>query len=375
MEPIRIGVIGAGGIVQVEHLPNLLRLPRLFDVAGVVDPSARTRGFVAQRYGLTTFPTVDQLFQQPLDAVLVASPDPLHKEHVLAGLGNGLHVFCEKPLCYSSADIAELIAARDRAGRVLQVGYMKRFDPSYEALLELMPGSSATLRQVSVEVHDPDAWPFVRHHETFRADDVSPELIADTREKQRQQVARAVQPSLDALRFKGFCGAYCSSLVHDVNAVNGLLDRLGVGVGEVTGAALYAGGDGGHGSVSLNDDQALWTMSHLTVPGLPDYRERITLYFDDSLAELEFPSPYLNHHPTRLTVRTAAGERLATQDIRAGFEEAFVEELKGFWSAVTGTAPVRNTAEDAARDMDLLCRLARHAAADCGDRGSKGDAS
>ena len=60
---------------------------------------------------LTTFPTVDQLFQQPLDAVLVASPDPLHKEHVLAGLGNGLHVFCEKPLCYSSADIAELIAA------------------------------------------------------------------------------------------------------------------------------------------------------------------------------------------------------------------------------------------------------------------------
>ena len=80
------------------------------------DPSAKTRGFVAQRYGLTTFPTVDQLFQQPLDAVLVASPDPLHKEHVLAGLGNGLHVFCEKPLCYSSADIAELIAARDRAG-------------------------------------------------------------------------------------------------------------------------------------------------------------------------------------------------------------------------------------------------------------------
>ena len=229
---------------------------------------------------------------------------------MLAGLGNGLHVFCEKPLCYSSADIDELIAARDRAGRVLQVGYMKRFDPCYEAALELLPGSAASSAQVSVEVNDPDAWPFVRHHEAFRADDVDRGLIAETREKQRQQVARAVQPSLDPLRFKGFCGAYCSSLVHDVNAVNGLLDRLGVGVGEITGAAALCRRrwrpwqrQAARRPGAVDDERIS------TVPGLPDYRERITLYFDDSLAELEFPSPYLNHQPTRLTVRTAAGER------------------------------------------------------------------
>ena len=363
MEQIRIGVIGAGGIVQVEHLPNLLRLGHLFRIDGVVDPSAATRDFVTRLYGLATFATLDQLFQQPLDAILVASPDPLHREHVLAGLGHGLHVFCEKPLCYSRADIEELIAARDASGRILQVGYMKRFDPSYEAALERLPGTAATLRQVSVEVHDPDAWPFVRHHDTFRADDVASELIAETQAKQREQVTRAVQAPLDPLGFRGFCTAYCSSLVHDVNAVHGLLDRLGVGVGDVVGAQLYAGGDGGHASVRLGGGRALWTMSHLTVPGLPDYRERITLYFDDALTELEFPSPYLNHQPTRLTIRTAAGHRLRTEDIRVGFEEAFIEELKSFWSAVTGAAPVRNTAEQAARDMDLLCQLARlHAA-------------
>lgn len=359
MKKVRIGVIGAGGIAQVEHIPNLLALKDKFTVAGVYDPSPSAREFITSRYGIAGHATLEELFAQPLDAVLIATPDALHKEQVLAAFARGLHVFCEKPLCYSRADIAELIAARDAGAHVLQVGYMKRFDPSYQAALKHMPGTARTLRQVSVEVNDPDAWPFVRHHHTFKAEDLSPELISATQAKQLEQAARAVGEALDPLALRGFCGAYSSALVHDVNAVHGLLDALGVPEGEVVGAQLYAGGDGGHGSVKLLGGQAMWTMTHLTVPGLPDYRERITLFFDDASLELEFPSPYLNHQPTRLTVKTAEGHTLHSQDIRTSYEEAFVEELKGFWSAIAEKAPVRNTAEQAARDMDLLCNLAR----------------
>ena len=75
--------------------------------------------------------------------------------------------------------------------------------------------------------------------------------------------------------------------------------------------------------------------------------------------ELEFPSPYLNHQPTRLTIRTSDGHALSSRDIRTGYEEAFVEELKGFWSAIVEGKPVRNTAEHARRDMKLLAGLAR----------------
>lgn len=359
MEPLRIGVIGAGGIAQVEHLPNLLRLKHLFTVVGVCDPSPTARNFIARRHGLDTVETADDLLAQPLDAVLVASPDALHKEHVLAGLARGLHVFCEKPLCYAPADIDALIAARNIAGTVLQVGYMKRFDPSYEAALDHLPGSAQTLRHVAVEVNDPDAWPFVRHHDWQPGGDVAPELIAETRAKQQEQVARAVGMKLDALAYRGFCGAYCSALVHDVNAVHGLLDVMGVGDGEIVGAQLYAGGDGGHGTLRLLGGQALCTMTHLTVPKLPDYRERITLYFDDASLELEFPSPYLNHQPTRLTVKRGREHRLISEDIRTGYEEAFIEELRGFWASVVEGRPVRNTAEQARRDMALLCGLTR----------------
>ena len=360
---IRIGVIGAGGIAQIEHIPNLLRLKPLFDVAGVFDPSATARDFVTGHFGIRAFDSLDALLSLPLDAALVASPDALHREHVLACLGRGLHVFCEKPLCYSPDDISELIEARDTAGKVLQVGYMKRFDPSYEAALKHMPGTSTTLRQVSVEVNDPDAWPFIRHHDWRRGDDVPADLVAEVSAKQKQQVARAVGVALDAMAYRGFVNAYCSALVHDVNAIHGLLDSLGVPPGEICGAQLFASGDGGHGSVRLLGGQALWNMAHLTVPALAEYRERITFSFDDASLELEFPSPWLNHQPTRLTIKTSDGHRLKALDIRSGYEEAFVEELRGFWSAIAEATPTRNSAEHAKRDMQLLCGLARaHAA-------------
>jgi predicted dehydrogenase len=337
----------------------LLRLKDRFDLKGVCDPSAAVQSFMAERYGIAAFDTIDKLLQLPLDAIVIASPDPLHKEHVLAAFERGLHVLCEKPLCYGSADIADLIAARDAKGLVLQVGYMKRFDPSYEALLALLPAQKGELRHISVEVNDPDAWPFIQHHDLQKSDDVPQSLIDEVASRRREQVAKAVSVPLDDIAYRGFCGAYCSSIVHDVNAVHGILDCLGVAEGKVAGAQLYAGGGGGHGAVSLLGGQALWTMMHLAVPKLADYRERVTVYFDDAILELTFPSPYLNHQPTRLSVRQGRGNSLECREIRTSFAEAFVEELKSFASVITDGAAIRNTAEQAARDMNLLAGFAR----------------
>ena len=74
------------------------------------------------------------------------------------------------------------------------------------------------------------------------------------------------------------------------------------------------------------------------VPGVAWYRERYTLHFDDVVVELEFPAPYLNHQQTLLVVRRSDGRRLETLQVEAGFEEAFVRELEGFWAAATEPA-------------------------------------
>lgn len=360
MTRLRVGVIGAGTISQVEHIPNLLALHEMFEVVGVADPSAMTRDFVTRTWGVAGFETPEALFGERLDAVVIASPDPLHGDQAIAALARGLHVFCEKPLCYSPAEIAGIIAARDRAGRIVQVGYMKRFDPAYRLALESLPGTRETLRHIAVQVNDPDAWPYVAHRPLKRGDDISRDLIASASAKQKAQVAAALGGEPPDLAFRGFTGAYGSALVHDVNAVHGILDRLGVPDGEIVGAEIFARGDGGHGAVRLLDGQALWTMVHLTVPKLADYSERITLWFDDAMLELEFPSPYLNHHPTRLTVKTSEGHTGRRTDLRPSYKEAFVEEMRGFHAAIVDGAPVVNPPEHATRDMALLIGLTHH---------------
>ncbi len=359
MTKLRVGVIRASTISQVEHIPNLLALGDLFELVGVADPSATAREFVTATWGVPCHETPDRLMDQKLDAIVIGAPDPLHHELVIAALARGLHVFCEKPLCYSPDEIADIMAARDRASRVVQVGYMKRFDPSYRHALTVLPGTAETLRYVSVEVNDPDSWPFIAHSRTKFSNDVADALKNETVEKKRAQVERAFGKPLPKLAFHGYTAAYSSSLVHDVNAVHGLLDALGVPDGEPVGGQIFAGGAGGQGTVRLLGGQALWTMTHLTVPKLADYKERISLYFDDAILELEFPSPYLNHQPTRLTVKKSDGHTLSVSDIRPGYKEAFVEEMRGFWAAIVKGEPVVNLPEHAARDQKLLIGLTR----------------
>jgi len=110
--------------------------------------------------------------------------------------------------------------------------------------------------------------------------------------------------------------------------------------------------------VRLTGSKALWQMSHLFVPKVADYQERISLYFDDAVFELNFPSPYLNHFPTRLTAARSEGNVWQKTEYRASYEEPFVRELVGFWQSVVDGKPVRNTVEAATRDLRLVARLA-----------------
>lgn len=358
---IRIAVAGGGLIAQVEHLPNLIRLRDRFEIVAVSDPSAKVRNAIGQRFAVPTVADAAELLGLGLDAMLIATPDPWHGALALRAIEAGLHVFCEKPLCYGPAEIAAIAAARDVAGVVVQVGYMKRFDPAHEAACDLVRGRGDRLRYVSVEVHDPDAWPFVTGHSPVAADDVPAILRAETARLRETQVATALGFVPDEILLRGFCGPYSSALVHDVNAVHGLLDAMGTATGGVTGATIFANGSGGQAAVLLDGGRALWTMAHFEVPNLADYSERIALYFDDGFVELIFPSPYLNH-PARLVSHRSDGHRREAVDIRNGYGEAFMLELLGFADAVDEVGPARNPVEDAMRDQALLVAIAQRAA-------------
>jgi predicted dehydrogenase len=359
---IRIALVGAGLISQAAHAPHLADDPERFDFVVVADPSRTVREAVAARHRVpNACSTLEDALALGLDAVVVAVPDAAHADAVLTALQAGVHVLVEKPLVESLADCDAILAAR--GDRVVQVGYMKLYDPAVERMVELLAGGPAEIVYLSVEVSDPGQLPFVAHLGIVTGSDVDPELIARTRSRGHEAVRAALGRDPQPAEIRAFA-AFLGSLVHDVSLGHHLLRAVGVEAPLPIADAAYW--DGGRG-VSLDwmlpgDGRA--HLEHLHLPGVSDYRERVTVYCRDRTLELTFPSPYLRHFPTRLVERRAGGAvtSLHETDIRVSYEEAFRSELRAFHASITTGAPVRSTVERARDDLAALLDAVRIAA-------------
>jgi predicted dehydrogenase len=363
MRRFRAGLVGAGLVGQSEHAFYLWEERERFEFVGLADPSARVRASLGARYGLTELhDNIDGLLGCGLEVVVIAAPDPYHPKIAIAALDAGLHVMCEKPLALSLSSCDQIAAARDRNDRVVQVAYMKRYDPAYRRALDLLPERIEDVRLISVEVNDPDHEPFVAHLPMTWPDDLPLALREQGRRDALAQLEDSAGISLDEAGARALGGGFLSSLVHDVAVVHGMLDRLGCELpAAAESGAYFDEGRGVQFSFALPGGGRV-SMSHLNLPGVPDYRERITVYCADRIVELEFPSPYLRHAPTRLTLRRSGdGRSLETIEHRASYEEAFREELRAFHAAVTGQAPVHTPVEQARADIALLISAFRKA--------------
>ncbi|MEV8504993.1 Gfo/Idh/MocA family oxidoreductase [Actinoplanes sp. NPDC051475] len=133
---VRIGVIGAGMIGQ-DHIRRISEVLSGCEVVAVtdVDP-AKAREVADARPGITVHATGDEVVADPaVDAVVVTSWGPTHRQYVLASIAAGKQVFCEKPLAESGQDCIDILESEAATGRrSVQVGYMRRYDSAYRAL-------------------------------------------------------------------------------------------------------------------------------------------------------------------------------------------------------------------------------------------------
>ena len=134
---VRVGVIGVGMIGQ-DHIRRITQVLTGGSVVAVNDVDAERAGQVAA--GLpgtpTVYPTAPELIAAgDVDAVLIASWGAAHEEQVLAAIAAGKPVFCEKPLAPSSDACLRIMDAEAAAGRrLVQVGFMRRYDAGYLAM-------------------------------------------------------------------------------------------------------------------------------------------------------------------------------------------------------------------------------------------------
>ncbi|NMO57732.1 Gfo/Idh/MocA family oxidoreductase [Actinoplanes sp. TBRC 11911] len=132
---IRVGVIGTGMIGQ-DHIRRMTSVLSGVEVTAVTDVDAAVAGEIGARIGASVFPDGASLIASPeVDAVVVCSWGPTHEEYVLASIAAGKPVFCEKPLATTREACQRIVEAEVAYGnRLVQVGYMRRYDFAYRAL-------------------------------------------------------------------------------------------------------------------------------------------------------------------------------------------------------------------------------------------------
>jgi len=130
---LRIAVIGAG-IMGSDHARIIAGDLPGATLQVVCDASeTRARAVAAEFGGDVATDPLAAIGRADVDAVLIASPDDTHADLTIAAVRAGKPVLCDKPLAPNSADCLKVIEAEMQAGkRLIQIGFMRRFDPSYQ---------------------------------------------------------------------------------------------------------------------------------------------------------------------------------------------------------------------------------------------------
>jgi predicted dehydrogenase len=342
---LRVGVVGAGVIAQVMHLHYLSELSDRFEVTAICDIVADNARACAGRYGIgAAYSDWQEMIAAPLDAVLVLTSGS-HAPIAIAAAQAGRHVFVEKPMCFSVAEGKAMVTAADEAGVTLMVGYPKRYDLAYTRFAQ-HAAELDDARLLRVTTMESPLRPYIAHYSLLppaRLDeDVAGRLLAAS----EASISAAIG-SADDLERRVYAGVLLDTLVHEINAVRGLLgepDQLDyVDLSERNVTVMLRFGD-------------LRAAIHwIDLPGIARYHMEFSLYAPDRRITLDFPSPFLRNEPTSLI--TEGGDVGTARSWRSeeliGYESAFRRELEAFHTcATTGAVPV-TSGRDGLADIAL----------------------
>ena len=153
--PLRVGVIGLGAM-GTSHVETLTRWIPSARVSAGYDADVARADEVCGRVGarVVTDGAGDLIGADDVDAVLIAAPDPLHEQLALDCLAAGKPTFCEKPLATTAEGSRRIVDAEVAAGRrLVQVGFMRRYDPAHSELRRAVVGGAVGRVQVVHCVH------------------------------------------------------------------------------------------------------------------------------------------------------------------------------------------------------------------------------
>lgn len=309
-ETVRVGLVGLGrmGRVHAENLAGRIPDARLVRMVDAEEDVARENA--APLGGVEWSTRYEDLLEDPeIEAIVVASPTPLHADMAEAAAAAGKHVFCEKPVSLELERTRQVTEVVREVGVKMQVGFHRRFDPDYRAAQEKI--SAGHIGEVYL----------------FRTS------LRDMR-----------SPGFDYIRDSG--GFFADVTVHDLDAARWLVGEIS----EVTavGAALS---DPGFEEADDIDNAVITLRFANGALGVID-NSRVAGYGYECSSEI------LGH---RGTLRIDNHRRVAVETLTPGrscrdyvsdfierFSDAYREEMEHFVRVVRGNAEPRPDGADAA---------------------------
>ncbi len=374
MKPVRIAVVGLGGISQSVHLPVIQRNRANVELVALVELSASRLATMARRYGVDDtglFATTTELAAAiaknriDVDAAIVATPGG-HTDDALILIRAGVRVLAEKPLGYSFAELGRLEDNLQSLGlrphEWLRVGYMKEHDPAVAQAKALL--SSVNVREVSIEVLHPADDKQIRFANLEAAAvDVDPAILVSLRRTFEEGISAAIGDDGGDHR-RLYTNVLLGSVVHDL----ALTRHLGFDLQDVHHAARY--GPQFPGTVIASGRARAdvpFSLRWHFISDYPEYRETITFHHERGSIELEFKTPYILNAPTVLRTFTNGGDLASSRaEMVWPQEEAFERQLRVLMDMTRSTFSPGSSIDAAREDLRSAQRLWRACATSAG---------
>jgi myo-inositol 2-dehydrogenase/D-chiro-inositol 1-dehydrogenase len=294
MEKVNIGVIGVGRIGRL-HARNLkYQVPglKVLAVADIFEKSARE---VASQLEI---PIAEKdyrvlLENNDIDAVVICSSTDTHAQIISEAAQAGKHIFCEKPIALDIDKIDQAIAAVKNAGIKLQVGFNRRFDPSFKKAKDLVEkGTIGTPHLVRITSRDPEP------------------------------------PPISYVKISG--GIFLDMMIHDFDIARFLLGQEVVelmAVGScLVDPAIGEAGDIDTAIVTLKYEGGAWGTIDNSRKAVYGYDQRIEIFGSEGCVMVGNPTP------TEVTINSAEDTKTdkPLYFFTERYQEAYLAEMKEF---------------------------------------------
>lgn len=357
---LKIGLIGCGAIAQIQHLPHLREMDDRFEIAGLCDLSPTLLATVGQEYGVAPerrFTDYAALLRSDIEAVIVC-PSGSHAPASIAAARAGKHVLVEKPMCVTVREAEAMVEAADKAGVVLMVAYMKRYDPAYQ-FAQSKIAAIPDVRFIQVNHLHPDNSLHTAEFKQHRVDDFPAGSREAIRDEGRRLVAEALGrddlPPAITLAFNVVLG----SMIHDIGCLSGCFGPPE----KVLSTEIWADGRALTTILQYPGDKRA-ICSWVDLPDLWDFKETLEVYGSRERVIVSFPTGFSRGLPTDVTLQGMEPDGLPWKQHFSWHDNPFKCEVEHFRDCIRqGTTPLtpgRAVVADIALVRDIILAYINH---------------